>query len=337
MRRFIYIFSLSAFLVVLWVFILPLVAIAPAGQDSYGQYAGKQAFHTLYEAYGKDQCCIKVLLKNNNIYLMSSATGSPDSETMLPVSVISAGSTKLLVNKDNSLPGEYVPPGLTSISSKVVKLEYAGLKLCPGTLNALYTMIDAAKKDGIHGFIINSAYRSITAQQQIFDSNLSSFTKTSGTYEEAYASTRQLVALPGNSEHHTGLALDIFSINGRHRNDFEDSREQLWLKENLQNYGFIIRYPKDKTEQTNTVYEPWHIRNVGIPLSRYLHEQGLCLEEFYDRIFAGHVIEDSESIFLGIKDKQKVFASADIMQEVRLETVNTGNCLLTINNCKKSQ
>lgn len=331
MRRFIYIFSLSVFFVVLSIFFQPLVAFAPAGQSSYVQNTGQQAFHMLYEACDKDRCHLKILLQADTVFITASNTISSACENQLPVSKISSGSTKLLVNKDNPLPGNFVPSGLESITPKVVRLEYAGLKLCPDTLNALYAMVTAAKQDGINGFIINSAYRSIAEQQRIFDSNLSSFRRTSKTYEEAYASTRQLVALPGSSEHHTGLALDIFSTNGRHRSDFEGTKEQSWLNKNLQNYGFIIRYPKDKTKQTNTVYEPWHIRNVGIPLSKFLCEQKLCLEEFYDGIFAGRVLEDSESIFLGIKDKQKVFSSREISSRLRLETINAHYSLLTIN------
>ena len=190
-------------------------------------------------------------------------------------------------------------------------------------------MIDGAKKSNVKDFIINSAYRSESVQREIFNSNLKQFRKTSKTYNEAYEKTRQLVALPGNSEHQTGLALDIFSVKGLHRNDFVGTKEQLWLEKNSYKYGFIIRYPKDKTKETNSTYEPWHIRYVGIPLSSYLYHKNLCLDEFYDKIFAGEILEDNNYAFMKIKDNQKIYADKSLISKAQLETVIKGTRLIT--------
>ena len=287
-------------------------------------------FRELLQIQLRDGKPIYVLQRDNTFYL---TTATPDSINTTPMKELILEqdcNSKLLVNKDNPLPKDFSPKALKPISAGKVKLEYSDLKLIPCTLDALYSMVAAAKKDSINSFIINSAYRSMSAQQLIFNSNLNSFKKTSKTYEEALSRTRQLVALPGNSEHHTGLSLDIFSVNGRHRSDFEGTKEQIWLDTNLHRFGFIIRYPSDKTLVTGSVYEPWHIRYVGVSLSTYLAENNLCLEEFYEKTFKGEILENSKSVFIGVGSDQKVFIDPHIVENVSLEIVNTDNSLLTV-------
>ncbi|MDF2989270.1 MAG: D-alanyl-D-alanine carboxypeptidase, partial [Eubacterium sp.] len=287
-------------------------------------------YKELFSFVKKDGNSIKLYLKNNTVYITGSYPSVKSIKHMKELTVNSALSTKLLVNKYNPLPKDYSPKNLTVIDANKVKLEYSGLKLNSVTLNALYSMEAAAEKTGVKGFIVNSAYRSFTTQQLIFDANLNSFKKTSKTLDEAYEKTRLLVALPGNSEHHTGLSLDIFSVNGRHRSDFEGTREQGWLIKNLTNYGFIVRYPKDKTKETNSVYEPWHIRYVGIPLSSYMKKNNLCLEEFYSKLLSGQILENNNSAFMQIKKGRKVFIDSTLISKVSLEKVNEKNALLTL-------
>ncbi|WP_313563678.1 M15 family metallopeptidase [Ruminiclostridium cellobioparum] len=288
-----------------------------------------ESFNPLYKITVSQEP-VNIYGRNNNIYITSHELNEINLKALKQIETDNTAGSKLLVNKDNPLPENFIPQNLVNIDSGKVKLEYQELKLLPVTLKALYSMVEAAKEDGVKGFIINSAYRSLTTQQQIFDANLSGFKKSSKTYEEAYAKTRQLVALPGNSEHHTGLAADIFSVSGRHRNDFNGTKEQVWLNTNLQKYGFIIRYPQDKTKETNAVYEPWHIRYVGIPLSIYMKERNLCLEEFYSKIFSGEVLGDNESAFMGIKKTQQVFTDEELTSKVSLERINEDNALLTL-------
>jgi hypothetical protein len=90
-------------------------------------------------------------------------------------------------------------------------------------------------------------------------------------------------AAPGNSEHQTGLAIDVSckSINFGLTNSFASTPEGLWLKDNCWRFGFILRYPKDKEHITGYAYEPWHIRYVGVPLAYYLYNNNLTLEEYY--------------------------------------------------------
>ena len=89
------------------------------------------------------------------------------------------------------------------------------------------------------------------------------------------------VAVPGTSEHETGMALDIVSYSYQLLNEQqENTAEQKWFMEHCWEYGFILRYPKDKTEVTGIGYEPWHYRYVGREHAAKLYESGLCLEEY---------------------------------------------------------
>lgn len=309
---------------------LPQEADIPEPPDTSAESRTSYDSALLCSIQSSDNKAINIFSLDDSVYITSMSRQAMDISKMKKVGLNSESTSKLLVNKDNTLPKNYTPKNLAPISSSKVKLQYSGLKLIPRTLNALYSMVDAARDAGVKGFIINSAYRSLASQQQIFDANLNSYLKTSKTYEEAFAKTRLLVALPGNSEHHTGLAIDIFSINGIHRDNFEGTREQVWMNENLHKYGFIIRYPKDKTKETNSTYEPWHIRYVGIPLSSYMREQNLCLEEFYGKIFAEQFVENNSYLFMKMKIGQKVFIDESLLPSAELEKVNADNILLTV-------
>ena len=97
--------------------------------------------------------------------------------------------------------------------------------------------------------------------------------------DEAY----KLVALPGTSEHQTGLAVDFaYYENGIYNDDVkEDDKEAIWLKNNCWKYGFILRYPKGKEHITGYKFEPWHFRFVGPKLAKKIYEENITLEEYY--------------------------------------------------------
>ncbi len=99
--------------------------------------------------------------------------------------------------------------------------------------------------------------------------------------EEAKKKAAQWIAIPGTSEHQTGLALDIVSSSYQLLNkEQENTPEQKWLIENSYKYGFILRYPSDKTNITGIEYEPWHYRYVGKETAKEITERGICLEEY---------------------------------------------------------
>ena len=104
--------------------------------------------------------------------------------------------------------------------------------------------------------------------------------------EAAEAEAGKVVAVPGTSEHQLGLALDIVDLNNQNLDTSqEDTPVQKWLIEHSWEYGFILRYPNDKSEITGIIYEPWHYRYVGRDAAREIHERGVCLEEYLSADF----------------------------------------------------
>ena len=126
-----------------------------------------------------------------------------------------------------------------------------------------------------------SAYRSIEKQQQLFDRSQQTYMAQGMSEEEAYAKTATETAIPGTSEHQTGLAADIVTPTYQMLDaGFADTPAGKWLADNAVEYGFVLRYPQDKQEVTGIIYESWHYRFVGKTHAKLMKESGLCLEEY---------------------------------------------------------
>jgi len=134
---------------------------------------------------------------------------------------------------------------------------------------ALVAMINDCCDAG-HDCYINNSYRSHGTQQYLWDNGIEKRMARGMTYEEALADTARSVAVPGHSEHETGLAVDIVGNDALYE----------WLGTHCWDYGFILRYPDDRIPITGIKYEPWHFRYVGKELSLELKELGLCMEEY---------------------------------------------------------
>ncbi len=168
----------------------------------------------------------------------------------------------VLLNKYNYLPKDYVPSDLVSLSGSMqIKREVK---------EKVDELISDAKKDGI-SFGIYSAYRSYTRQITTYNKYV---TRDGKEVADTFS------ARPGFSEHQTGLTIDLSGSNGRTVKDNTD--EYNWLSANAHKYGFIIRYPKDKTYITGYVFEPWHIRYLGNSLATKVYESKLTYDEYYD-------------------------------------------------------
>lgn len=118
-------------------------------------------------------------------------------------------------------------------------------------------------------YTFNSAFRSLAQQQEILDLRTQEYENLGMSHNAAYAKARQTVALPGTSEHHLGLAVDLLGADAI-----------AWLGEHCWEYGFILRYTEDKEHITGFVDEPWHFRYVGTEVSMDMKDSGLCLEEY---------------------------------------------------------
>ena len=185
-----------------------------------------------------------------------------------------------LVNKNNPLPSDYD----SRIETTMIFESWRKYDLDSRAAPYFEDMLNAAKEDGVDLLVV-SAYRTIEYQQQNFDNSVQDRIDNRGmTYDEAYADTLAEVALPGESEHNAGLALDIMSEEYTSMEDdgFENTAAFKWLDENAHKYGFILRYPKGKQEITEIIYEPWHYRFVGLYYANEIKQSGLCLEEYYE-------------------------------------------------------
>ena len=144
----------------------------------------------------------------------------------------------------------------------------------------LMAMLDAAEGEGLSP-VICSSYRSLEKQTTLFEEQVSMNMSNGASREEAEKQAAVWVAPPGTSEHQLGLALDIVSSSYQGLDEAqEETAEQKWLMKHCAEYGFILRYPTDKSDITGIGYEPWHYRYVGKKAAKEIMKQGICLEEY---------------------------------------------------------
>jgi len=176
-----------------------------------------------------------------------------------------------LVNGSHPMEEEYVP--------ELTELE-TGHSVDTRIANAARKMLSDAEAAGMH-IKICSAYRSVKRQEQVFGESMKERVKSGMDYWEAYEETALNVALPGTSEHALGLALDLISNQYSELDEKqEETAEAKWLAKNCYKYGFILRYPPEKTYITGIIYEPWHYRYVGEEHAKKIMEQDITLEEY---------------------------------------------------------
>ena len=152
-----------------------------------------------------------------------------------------------LINRENLLEEDYIPADLLKDLS-CRKVSYDPIQMSETAANALYTLFDAAQEDGIYLYA-HSGYRSYRTQKTMYYNRL----------EKNKGKDDGIVQCPGASE---------------------NSKQGKWLAENCWDYGFILRYPKDKEDITGISYESWHIRYVGVQVAQYMRDHDMCLEEF---------------------------------------------------------
>lgn len=178
----------------------------------------------------------------------------------------------VLVNKDNLISEDFIDTvqlcDIDTVYDETNKIEEA-------TKKAFESLQSYLKDEGVE-IGVDSVYRSIQDQQDVMDEFIEK-------YGEDYA--KKTVAIPGTSEHHTGLAVDLVpKVNGEWVIENEDMLKETEIFEKihaaLPQFGFILRYPKDKASMAGFEYEPWHIRYVGKDVAQEIYEKGLTLEEY---------------------------------------------------------
>lgn len=180
----------------------------------------------------------------------------------------------LLVNPDTPLPENY------EINVKQLNNGQAVDERC---YDDLQSMMNDCRAAGLNP-VICSSYRTREKQQMLFDNQVEKWRNNGYSENEAIAQAGKLVAVPGTSEHQLGLALDIVDISYQLlEEEQENTPVQKWLMENSWKYGFILRYPKDKTGITKISYEPWHYRYVGKKAAKEIFDAKICLEEYLEK------------------------------------------------------
>lgn len=183
----------------------------------------------------------------------------------------------ILVNRENFLPEGYD----SGIQLATITDNY---RVDARIADNVKRMIADARNEGITLSIV-SAYRSVERQTELYADKVEEFINAGKDTEAAKEVAATIVARPGTSEHHTGLALDIVTPSGMALEEsFENTPAFRWLDKNAHRYGFVLRYPKDKQDITGIIYEPWHYRFVGEEHATQMKERGLVLEEYIEAL-----------------------------------------------------
>lgn len=183
----------------------------------------------------------------------------------------------VLVNPNVKLPDDYTVETETADAS-------TGKELQTEAAEAYRQMAKAAEADGV-SLMLCSGYRSVEYQQGLFDKKVEQCLSEGLSQEDAEIKAATIVAAPGHSEHNTGLAADIVTPDHQMLDTaFEQTPAFAWLSQHAAEYGFILRYPQDKTAITGIIYEPWHYRYVGVDNAAAILQSGGCLEEYLAKL-----------------------------------------------------
>lgn len=180
----------------------------------------------------------------------------------------------ILLNADHPIPDDY----------ELLLADLGdGQQFDMRAVGALQGMLDAARAQGLSP-VVCSAYRSEERQEELFEEQVLYHMEKEGmSQEEAEIEARRHVSYARHSEHGLGLAADIVSEDHQVlEEEQEGTPEYQWLLANCADYGFILRYPKDKTDITGVIYEPWHFRYVGKYAAYEIMSRGITLEEYLE-------------------------------------------------------
>ena len=203
----------------------------------------------------------------------------------------------ILVNKTNSVGEKYEPSKLVKLDGKYTN-GGKSIELEEQTATAVIDMLNAMKAADIDNVTVTSGYRTYQYQKTLFDRYIANEKEAHPAWSDSQVKDYVLTysAYPGTSEHQTGLCVDLITDEmvglwnyGSETSDnpwdkgFAETAAFDWLQENAHKYGFILRFPEDKTDITGYSYESWHYRYVGVEHATKIHEEGITLEEYLER------------------------------------------------------
>ena len=211
-------------------------------------------YHAKYPEYSMQEVIFRVNLGLDNPFYENVTTIAHPYELLV------------LVNKYNQLPAQFSQYNLVNMNKKYTLNDGKEYLLAGVAYENYIKMWDAAKKEGLLMTVV-SAYRTEDYQRSLYNRKV----KSKGlAHADVYS------ARAGHSEHQTGLAMDI----GFTETSFERTAEFAWLQNHAHEYGYIMRYPKNKEWITGYAYEPWHYRFVGTDVAKIIHDEGITFEEY---------------------------------------------------------
>lgn len=183
----------------------------------------------------------------------------------------------ILINKENPVAEDYCADDLSPIKYYAEDRDPQWRFMRSEAADHFHKMVEDARADGID-FVMTTAYRSYGFQSILWDNAINRY----GSEEAA----NTLVAKPGQSEHQSGLAVDVSSAENDYQlnENFGETEAGKWVAAHAAEYGFILRYPADKTDITGYNFEPWHLRYVGKTAAEEITEQGIVFEEYVEQL-----------------------------------------------------
>lgn len=211
------------------------------------------------------------------------------SPTAKTADIFKHGRELMLLNNDYELPEDfkwdlvYWSNGKSVDALSLNSQKYDSVKAVDrAAYQPLKDMFSAAQKAGVPLELV-SPYRSIDLQDRLFSRSVNSYMNQGYSKEQAVKKANYARTFTGTSEHNTGLGFDILQKgNFTLSESFENTAQFKWLSEHAEEYGFILRYRKDKISQTGIMYEPWHYRYVGVENAKKINELDMCLEEYIE-------------------------------------------------------
>lgn len=184
----------------------------------------------------------------------------------------------ILINTSNPLPEDY------NADPVDIGQESVPIQINSRVKDSLNQMLADCRSAGCDPLVC-SGYRDRAYQQELFDNSVKNYEDQGLSEEDAIKKTSEAIAIPGSSEHESGLAADIVDISNQNLDENQQNTEtQKWLLANSWKYGWTLRYPDGNTHVTGIEYEPWHYRFVGKDAARIMYEENLCLEDFLAKI-----------------------------------------------------
>lgn len=184
-----------------------------------------------------------------------------------------------LINGEHPLPDSFEAPKLKSFADGAHAVDKR-------IYQSLQAMLKAARKANRHP-VVCSSFRTHTKQKELYRARVQQCKGEGLTGKKAREEAAFWVARPGCSEHEAGLAVDLVDESYQELDKKQEkTKAQKWLMKHCADYGFILRYPTDKSDITNIGYEPWHYRYVGKEYARAITDSGLCFEEWLETYLA---------------------------------------------------